>query len=109
MLLASPAFAADVDGKWAGSIESPNGPVNIAFEFKADGTSLTGSTTGPDGSQVAIKNGKIDGDNITFSVSLDFGGMPVEIGYKGVVAPAEIKMELDFMGMPIPIVVKKAP
>jgi hypothetical protein len=109
MLLASPAFAADVDGKWAGSIESPNGPVNIAFEFKTDGTTLTGSTTGPDGSQVAIKNGKIDGANISFSVALDFAGMPVEIGYKGVVSPAEIKMELDFMGMPIPVVVKKAP
>ena len=109
LLLAAPAFAADVDGKWAGSIESPDGPLKIAFEFKSNGATLTGSTTGPDGSQVAIKNGKVDGQNITFTVSIDFGGMPFEIAYKGVVTAAEIQMTLDFMGMPVPLVVKKTP
>ena len=109
LFLAAPAFAADVDGKWAGSIETGNGAINVFFDFKADGATLTGSTTGPDGAQVPIKNGKIEGSNITFSVALEFGGMPVEIGYKGVVSPADIKMTLDFMGMPIELVVKKAP
>jgi hypothetical protein len=105
----SPAVAAYVFGMGAVFLVSPIGPANSAFDYMADGTTLTGSTTGPDGSQVAIKNGKIDGANITFSVSIDFGGMPLEIGYKGVVSPAEIKMELDFMGTPLPVVVKKAP
>jgi hypothetical protein len=109
MLLAAPAFAADVDGKWTGNFETPNGPVTVAFEFKADGTSLTGSTSGPDGTSLPIKNGKIDGNNITFNVTLDFGGMPFELAYKGVVAPSEIKMTLDIMGMPLEFAVKKAP
>lgn len=109
MLLAAPAFAADVDGKWAGGLETPNGPVNVAFEFKADGATLTGSMSGPDGAPLSIKNGKIDGQNITFNVTLDFGGMPFELAYKGVVAPAEIKLTLDIMGMPLEFVVKKAP
>ena len=30
-----PAFAADVDGKWAGMVETPNGAVPVGFTFKA--------------------------------------------------------------------------
>jgi hypothetical protein len=109
MLLAAPAFAADVDGKWAGTFETPNGPVNVTFEFKAAGTTLTGSTSGPDGTSLPIKNGKIDGNNITFNVTLDFDGMPFELAYKGIVAPSEIKMTLDILGMPLEFALKKAP
>ncbi len=29
LLAALPAFAADVDGKWTGSVDSPNGPVAV--------------------------------------------------------------------------------
>jgi hypothetical protein len=108
LLLSTPAFAADVDGKWSGALATPNGDVAIAFEFKADGTALTGSTTGPDGAQLAIKNGKIDGDKITFVVTVAFGDMSFDIAYSGVVSPAEIKMAGEFGGMPFEFVVKKA-
>jgi hypothetical protein len=108
LFTALPAVAADVDGKWSGSITTPNGDVPVGFTFKADGAMLTGTTTGPDGTDVPIKDGKVDGSNISFIVSLDFGGMPLELSYKGVVSPAEIKLTIDFMGMPFDIVVKKA-
>jgi len=107
LLLSTPAFAADVDGKWSGALATPNGDVNVAFDFKADGTALTGSTTGPDGAQLAIKNGKIDGNKITFVVTVALGDMSFDIAYSGVVSPAEIKMALDFGGMPFEFVVKK--
>ena len=108
LLMAAPAFAADVDGKWSGALATPNGDVTVAFEFKADGTALTGSTTGPDGSTLAIKNGKIDGTKITFVVTVAFGDMSFDIAYTGLVSPAEIKMSADFAGMPFEFVVKKA-
>jgi hypothetical protein len=107
LALSTPAFAADVDGKWAGNISTPNGDFPVSYEFKADGTTLTGSTGAPDGSQVPIKDGKVEGSNISFAVSLDFGGMPFEIAYKGVVAPDEIKITGEFGGMPFEFVVKK--
>ena len=107
LLISSPAFAADVDGKWSGALATPNGDVNIAFEFKADGTTLTGSTTGPDGTQLAIKNGKIDGSKITFVVTIAFGDMSFDIAYSGVVSPTEIKMTGEFGGMPFEFLVKK--
>ena len=48
LLVSVPAFAAPVDGKWTGMIDTPMGPVAVAFTFKADGAMLAGSTTGPD-------------------------------------------------------------
>jgi hypothetical protein len=108
LLTAMPALAADVDGKWSGAITTPQGDVPVGFTFKADGEKLTGTTTGIDGMDIPIKNGKIEGANITFLVALDFGGMAIEISYKGVVTAAEIKLTADFMGIPLELVVKKA-
>ena len=107
MLLAAPAFAADVDGKWTGTVSTPMGDIPVAYEFKAEGTTLTGTTLGIDGGSVPIKDGKVDGNNISFNVTLDFGGMAIDLSYKGVVSPTEIKMTGDFMGMPFEFTVKK--
>jgi len=106
-LLAASAFAADVDGKWAGTIHTDMGDFPVALTLKADGATLTGTTTGPDG-DVMIKDGKIDGANITFNVSLDFGGMPFTLAYKGVVSGDTIKFTIDAAGMPIELTVKKS-
>jgi len=108
MLVAAPARAANVDGKWTGSLDTPMGAVPVGFNFKADGTTLTGTTTGPDGSEIAIKDGKIDGDKISFMVSIDFGGMSLDLNYSGVVKSDTVELTLDVMGMPFNFVVKKA-
>jgi hypothetical protein len=109
VVLAAPIFAADVDGKWTGNVTTPNGDLPVAFTFKADGEKLTGSTIGFDGSEVAISDGKVDGKNITFKVTFDFGGMPFVLNYKGVVSPAEIKLTGEAAGMPFELMLKKAP
>ena len=108
LLAAAPARAADVDGKWSGSLDTPMGAVQVGFTFKAEGTTLTGSSTGPDGSELAIKNGKIDGDKVAFLISIDFGGMALDLNYSGVVKADTIELTLDVMGMPFNFVVKKA-
>ena len=106
-LLAAPAFAADVDGVWTGTVNTPMGEVPARFEFKADGATVTGTTLGADGGPVPIKNGKIDGDKLTFGVTIDVGGMALEFDYKCVVSPGEIKMIAEVFGMPIEFSVKK--
>jgi hypothetical protein len=106
-LVATPALAGDVDGKWAGTVSTPGGDFPVAFEFKSDGTKLTGTTMNPEGGSVAIKDGKIDGDKIAFGVSLDFGGMTIDIAYTGVVSPTELKLIADVAGKPLEFVVKK--
>ena len=107
LLAAAPAFAADVDGKWTGSIDTPNGPAMVVFNFKADGAKLTGTNVGPDGNAVPVKNGKIDGSSLTFSIEISFGADPITFNYTGMLAGAELKLHTDFMGMPIDFTVKK--
>ena len=59
------AFAGDVSGKYTGTISNGD-PVMIIL--KQDGANLTGSG-GPDESQqFPMRNGKVDGDKITFEV-----------------------------------------
>jgi opacity protein-like surface antigen len=108
MLVAVPARAADVDGKWTGSLDTPMGAVQVGFNFKADGATLTGTTTSPDGGEIAIKNGKVDGNKISFLVSIDFGGMALDLNYTGVVKSDSVDLTLDVMGMPFNFTVKKA-
>ena len=106
-LLTVRAFAADVDGKWTGTVDTPGGQFPLNFTFKSDGAALTGSLAGPDGTEIPIKDGKIDGSNIAFSITLDFGGMPFDLYYKGIVSPEQIQFTGEAGGMPFEFVVKK--
>jgi hypothetical protein len=103
-----PLHAADIDGKWSGSIDTPMGAIPLEFNFKADGATLTGSMGGQDGGQFPIKNGKIDGNRISFNVSVDFGGMSFDFVYTGTVSGETLEMSSDFMGMPFMFSMKKA-
>ena len=108
VLVSTPAFAADIDGKWTGSLDTPNGPVQVNYTFKADGATLTGSTSAPDGSPVPIKDGKIDGKKLSFSLTLDFGAGPTTFLYTGEVSATELKLHSEFMNMPLDFTLKKA-
>src|SRR5947199_73611 len=90
-LMSVTVYAAGVDGTWSGTVGGPQGEYPMTFTFKADGAKLTGSTMGLDGTPVPIKDGKIDGNNIAFMVSFDFGGMPFDLTYKGVASSDQIK------------------
>jgi hypothetical protein len=107
-LVLGPARAADVDGKWTGSLDTPMGALPMEFNFKADGPALGGSMLGPDGGQIPIKNGKVDGNKISFNVSIDFGGMALDFAYTGTVSADTLEMSSDFMGMPFMFSLKKA-
>lgn len=106
VLLAVSAFAADVDGTWSGTISTPNGDFAQTFTFKADGAKLTGSLEFMPGMAIPITDGKVDGNNISFTVNLDFG-MPFVLTYTGVVSGTELKVKGDAGGMPFEFVFKK--
>ena len=109
ILVASFAFAAPIDGKWVGEIPGMDGaPMKLNYTFKADGATLTGSTTGPEGKEIAIKDGKIDGNNVSFSVTFDMGGQEMKMEYKGVLSGDTLKLTLDMMGQPMEFTLKKA-
>jgi len=106
LLVATCAFAGDVDGKWAGTI--PGMDIPVSYTFKAEGTTLTGTSSGPDNTTVPIKDGKIDGNKISFTVTFDMGGQEMKLEYKGVVSPDQIKLTFDMMGQITEIPLKKA-
>jgi hypothetical protein len=109
LLMAGIALAADIDGKWTGSVAGMDGnPMSISYTFKADGAKLTGSTNGMDGKEVLIKDGKIDGNNVAYSVSFDMGGQEMKMDFKGVLSGDTLKLSMDMMGQPMEIVLKKA-
>jgi hypothetical protein len=100
MLVAGMTFAADIDGNWAGEAKGMDGnPMKVNYTFKADGATLTGSTKNPmDGSDMVIKDGKIEGTK--FSYSLDMGGMALKFNGEIKGDTVELKMDMSGMGGP---------
>lgn len=62
---------------------------------------------GLDGSKLALKDGRIDGADISFAVDVDFGGGPTTLQYTGVVAADSIALTFDIQGMPVNITAKR--
>jgi hypothetical protein len=93
-LLAVSAFvasAADVSGKWMSSMQGRNGKTReTTFTFKVDGDKLTGTVSGRGGDR-QIADGKVSGDEISFTVTFEMGDSTVKQMYKGTVSGDEIK------------------
>ena len=110
MFVAGLAFAADIDGKYEGEVAGMGGEsIKIGYTFKADGTTLTGTTKYMNGSDAAITDGKIDGNNFSFSVDIGMGPWK----YKGALSGDQIEMKMDMgggggMGEMPPTILKRA-
>jgi hypothetical protein len=95
LLCALPARAADVSGKWSAEFDTQVGPQKYVFELKADGAKVTGKASfermGQKG-EAELKDGKLDGDKISFVEMLDFQGQSIPITYTGKVAGDEIQL-----------------
>jgi hypothetical protein len=104
ILVSSFAFAAPIDGKWVGDFQG----ISINYMFKADGDKLTGTTTSPDGKEMAIKDGKIDGNKISFSILFDMGGQEMRIEMNGSLSGTTLKLSMDMMGQPMEFNLKRA-
>jgi hypothetical protein len=89
------SFAADIDGKWTGQVEGRNGPQTQTIMLKAADNTLTGSIEGGRGGPVEISNGKIDGDNVSFTVIRQFQGNKVTQEYKGTISGGELKLTVS--------------
>src|SRR5947209_941166 len=101
------AFAADVDGKWTSSVTTPQGELPVVFVLKADGAKLTGTLQIADFKPSDLKDGKIDGDKLTFGAEIEFGANIIPLTFNGAQAGEEIKLTIDAMGQSNNIVLKK--
>jgi len=87
------AFAADVTGKWMSEAMGKGGPQT--FTLKQDGSALTGTLQGGRGGASEIKNGKVDGDNVSFEVTREFNGNSITLKYSGSVSGSSMKLSVD--------------
>ena len=96
--------AADISGKWLAQVPGPNHLLlEPTFTFKVDGAKLTGTMTYPLGDQVfrpEITEGKVGGDDVSFTVVSKFGNAEIKWIFKGKVAGNKIEFTMELQGGP---------
>jgi len=93
-LLAAAAWAADVTGKWTAEVQGRQGTQTVTMNLKASDGALTGTFQGARGGAVDIQDGKVDGNNISFSITREMQGNSIKILYEGTAAGDEIKFKM---------------
>ncbi len=79
-------MAADVTGTWKSEFDSQIGHQNYTFTFKQDGAKLTGKANSEAGDrkrEAELKEGKVDGDTISFVEMLSIQDREIRITYTG--------------------------
>jgi hypothetical protein len=90
--------AADIGGQWQAQIPGRDGNLmDTTFNFKVSGEQLTGTMENQYGER-QISEGKVTGDEVSFTVKIDIGGDEITFLYKGKAAANEIRFTRDRKG-----------
>lgn len=93
--------AADISGKWTAEFDSSVGLQKYTYEFKVDGTNITGKASANIADadmESVITEGKIDGNKVSFVETLDYQGMELAIEYTGTVSGDEMNLSRTVAG-----------
>jgi hypothetical protein len=86
------AAAADPSGTYKAEMPGRNGATQtITITLKADGNALTGNIANARG-EMPISDGKVDGDNISFSQKMNMQGNEIVMKWKGKVDGDTLKL-----------------
>jgi enterochelin esterase-like enzyme len=88
------AFAADVTGTWKAEFETQRGLQKYTLTLKQDGATVTGKASVETGDQkrdAEFKDGKVEGDTVTFVEPLKIQDNEINITYTGKISGNEIK------------------
>lgn len=88
------ALAADLTGVWKAEFETQRGLQKYTFTLKQEGGTVTGKAlVERDGEkrEAQFKEGKVDGDAVTFVESLQIQDRQIDITYTGKISSNEIK------------------
>jgi hypothetical protein len=77
------AVAADISGNWKATADFGGQTMERTFTFKVDGNKVTGETNSSMAGKSTITDGKIEGDTVTFTITVNFGDSPMKLNYKG--------------------------
>ena len=88
------ALAADITGTWKAEFQTQRGLQKYTFTLKQDGAKVTGKASVEMTDQkreAELKEGKVDGDTVTFSEPLKIQDNEINIAYTGKISGNEIK------------------
>jgi enterochelin esterase-like enzyme len=88
------ALAAEVTGAWKAEFDTPRGLQKYTFTLKQEGTSVTGKANVEregERREAELKEGKVEGDTVTFVELLKVQDNDIRITYTGRVSGNEIK------------------
>lgn len=107
LALAATLFAADISGNWTGKMEIPNGSRDVNMTFKVAGGTLTGTVSGRN-SDSPIENGKISGDDVSFTVTRKFNDMEIKTNYTGKISGDSIQLKFKMRDNDVEMTIKRA-
>ena len=90
-------IAQSVDGKWTGEVQGGRGPQPVNLTLKAEGTKLTGTTTGR-GGDTPISDGTINKTELKFKTTQQGRGGEVTFEWSGTLKGDEIAMKRSVAG-----------
>ena len=82
------AAAADISGTWKASFDTQIGQQNYTYTFQVKDSVLTGTAKSENG-ETQLKDGKVEGETVTFVENLSFQGMDIRIDYTGKIVSAD--------------------
>ena len=91
-------LGADIAGTWKATAQGANGSMERTFVFKVDGNKLTGETTSSLLGKSTITDGKVDGDEVSFTITAKIQDNEVKLNYKGKVSGNEIHFTSEMAG-----------
>jgi hypothetical protein len=98
LILTASAWTADkpdITGKWT----IKDGETEIKMSFKVDGAKVTGTLDNPqNGGPTDIKDGKIEGDKVSFNVVRKVNDSDLKITWTGTISGNEIKFKRESAG-----------
>ena len=74
----------NVSGKWEFEIQTEMGTMTMTIEFTQEESSLSGKLISQFGT-FEFSNGTVSGNEISFDVSISFGGQDIELSFSGIV------------------------
>ncbi len=91
------AANANAAGNWTLTINSPAGTMNAPLSLLVNNETVTGEIGSPSGT-VAISNGKLNGNELSFTYSINFDGQQLTIAAKGKIEGNAINGSMETMG-----------
>ena len=92
-----PAGDSKLAGKWDVEVMTDDGQtLKSSVKIDVDGDKIKGVANTPDGKEVKLEDGKIAGEEVSFTINVDFEGTALVAKFKGKVDGDKIKGQVDY-------------